>query len=539
MQHSARTTPGASGLAPPARLPTAAKRMLLDRLGPGERPRDADPATVAAALPEGRLPIRSRVSADPADRLAHAAGESLPDWIARRAGRPVIVPDAIAHPNDPDEVRSLLAYAAANGAAVIPRGGGTSVVGGVTPTDTGRPVLVLDLLGLSGIRAFDPRSGLATFGAGTTGPAIEAELGPRGWMLGHLPQSWARATLGGWVAARSVGQQSLGFGRIEALFAGGRVEAPAGTLVLPPHPASAAGPDLRQLVLGSEGRFGVITEATVRAVPLPEEERVPALFLPDWEAGLSAVRTLVQARLPLAMVRLSGSLETSALLARGGRPAVSAALAAYFRLRGLPASPCLVLLAFAGRRRVVNVAEAEARAMLASYGAVRGPGAIGRAWAASREGAFDLRAALWTHGYAVDTLETAADWSRLPTLADAVIGALRGGLAKIDERVVAFGHLSHVYGSGSSLYLTYVYRTAADPDETLRRWRVLKTAASRAIVAGGGTISHQHGVGTDHLPYLEAETGSLGLDVLDAVSRTLDPDGIMNPGVLIPPRPRP
>ena len=539
MQQSARATPGASGMSPPARLPAAARRMLVDRLGHGQRPRDADPATIAAALPVGRLPIRMGVSADPADRLAHAAGESLPDWIARRAGRAAIVPDAVAHPGDPEDVQPLLAYAAASGAAVIPRGGGTSVVGGVTPTHSDRPILVLDLLGLAGLRSFDPHSGLATFGAGTTGPAIEAALGPRGWMVGHVPQSWARATLGGWVAARSVGQQSLGVGRIEALFAGGRVEAPAGTLVLPAHPASAAGPDLRQLVLGSEGRYGVITEATVRAVPLPDEERFPALFLPDWETGLSAVRTLAQARLPLAMVRLSGSLETSALLALGGRPAVSAALAAYFRLRRLPPSPCLVLLALAGRRRVVAAAEAEARAILASHGAVRGPGAIGRAWAASRYGAFDLRAALWTHGYAVDTLETAADWSRLPALADAVIEALRGGLTEIGERVIAFGHLSHVYGSGSSLYVTYVYRTAADPDETLRRWRVLKTAASRVIVAGGGTISHQHGVGTDHLPYLEAEKGRLGVDLLDAVARTLDPDGMMNPGVLIPPRPRP
>jgi alkyldihydroxyacetonephosphate synthase len=510
--------------------------MLVDRLGPGVRPADADPAALAAGLPVGRLPGHPGVSADPTDRLAHAAGESLPDWIARRAGRLPVVPDAVAHPHDEADVRSLLDYAATAGAAIVPRGGGTSVVGGVTPTSADRPVLVLDLLGLSGLRSFDERSGLATFGAGTTGPAVEAALGPRGWTLGHLPQSWERATLGGWVAARSVGQQSLGFGRIEALFAGGRVEAPAGSLMLPAHPASAAGPDLRQLVLGSEGRFGVITVATVRAVPRPDEERVTAVFLPDWDTGLAAARALVQARLPLAMVRLSGSLETSALLALGGRPAVTAALAGYVRLRRLPSSPCLMLLALAGRRRIVRGAEADARAILADHGTVRAPGAIGRAWARSRHAAFDLRAALWTHGYAVDTLETAADWSRLPALADALIGALRGGLAAVDERVVAFGHLSHVYGSGSSLYITYVFRTAAEPAETLHRWQILKSAASRAIVAGGGTISHQHGVGTDHLPYLEAEKGALGLEVLRAVAERLDPDGLMNPGVLIPPR---
>jgi alkyldihydroxyacetonephosphate synthase len=281
----------------------------------------------------------------------------------------------------------------------------------------------------------------------------------------------------------------------------------------------------------------VVTEATVRAVPRPDEERFPALFVPDWETGLAAARALVQARLPLAMVRLSGSLETSALLALGGRPAVSAALAGYFRLRRLPPSPCMLLLALAGRRRIVGAAEADARAILTEHGAIRGPGAIGRAWARSRHGALDLRAALWTHGYAVDTLETAADWSRLPPLADALITALRNGLADIDERVVAFGHLSHLYSSGSSLYVTCVYRVAADPAETLRRWHNLKAAASRAIVAGGGTISHQHGVGTDHLPYLEAEKGALGLDILRAVGKRLDPDGLMNPGVLIPPRP--
>ena len=511
--------------------------MLEARLGPGARPVEPDPADVVAAVRPARLSAHPLVSVDPADRLAHARGESLPDWIALRSGRPGIVPDAVAHPVEADAVRGLLAHAGSVGAAVIPRGGGTGVVGGVTPTRDDRPILTIDLRGLAGLRTFDRTSGLATFGAGTTGPAIEASLGPDGFTLGHIPQSWERSTLGGWVAARSVGQQSLGFGRIEALFAGGTLEAPAGTIALPPHPASAAGPDLRQLVLGSEGRFGIVTEATVRAIPHPERETLPAAFLPSWEAGVAAVRELVQARLPLSMVRLSGPLETAVLIALGGRPAATRALAAYLRLRRLPTAACLALLAITGRSRVVAAAEAEARAVLGRHGAVRAPGAIGRTWAETRFRAVDLRGALWSLGYAVDTLETAVDWTRLPPLADAVVAALRDGLLTDGERVVAFGHLSHLYPSGSSLYVTYVYRVGADPDETLRRWQVLKTAASRAIVAGGGTISHQHGVGTDHLPYLAAEKGELGIDVLEAVRRRLDPDGLLNPGVLLPDRP--
>jgi alkyldihydroxyacetonephosphate synthase len=511
--------------------------MLERRLGPGSPQSDPDPATVVASVRPTRLDPHPSLSTDPADRLAVAHAESLPDWIAVRSGRPGIVPDAVARPTNPDDVPALLAHARSVGAAVIPRGGGTGVVGGTTPTRDDRPILTVDLRGLAGLRGFDARSGLATFGAGTTGPSIEAALEPHGFTLGHVPQSWDRATLGGWVAARSVGQQSLGVGRIEALFAGGRLEAPSGRIELPPHPASAAGPDLRQLVLGSEGRFGILTDATVRAIPRPERETFPAAFLPTWQAGIAAARELVQARLPLAMVRLSGPFETAVLVALGGRPSAAQALAAYLRLRGMPPSPCLLLLAVTGRTRIVAAAEAEAHAILGRHGAVRAPGAIGRTWAATRFRAPDLRALLWSLGYAVDTLETATDWTRLPPLADAVVGALRGGLADIAERVVAFGHVSHVYPSGSSLYVTYVYRVARDPDESLRRWRVLKTAASRAIVAGGGTISHQHGVGTDHLPYLAAEKGELGLDVLEAVRRTLDPDGLLNPGVLLPDRP--
>ncbi|MEO5940910.1 MAG: FAD-binding oxidoreductase, partial [Candidatus Limnocylindrales bacterium] len=359
-----------------------------------------------------------------------------------------------------------------------------------------------------------------------------------GLTLGHYPQSWERATIGGWVAARSAGQQAMGYGRIEALFAGGRVEAPAGTLELAPHPASAAGPDLRQLVLGSEGRFGILTEATVRAVPKPAMEALPAWFLPDWPRAIEAVRAIARAGLPLSMVRLSTPLETATLLALSGGGRAVRALRAYLGLRKVGPEPCLLLVAASGREKLVEQAVREVGSIVRRHAGTGVGGSMGRQWLRNRFRTPDLRDALWDLGYAIDTLETAVDWSHLPDLAAAVGRALRHGLEPVGERVHAFSHLSHVYPSGSSLYATYVFRLAADPDETLDRWRRLKTAASDAIVAHGGTISHQHGVGRDHRSWLAAEKGGLGLSILGDVARRLDPDGLLNPGVLLPGEPR-
>jgi alkyldihydroxyacetonephosphate synthase len=512
-----------------------ALRILIAEIGPGTGHADAELADVVAAVADSRLPDHPLVSRDPEDRVRHARGQSLPDWIALRSGRLGAVPDGVARPAGAGEIRELLAFAAATGASVIPFGGGTSVVGGVTPPSDGGgpPSLTIALDRLAGLAALDERSGLATFGGGTTGPSLEAALGPHGLTLGHLPQSFERSTLGGWVAARSAGQQSLGFGRIEDLFAGGRVEAPAGSLVLPTHPASAAGPDLRQLVLGSEGRLGIVTEAVVRVVPRPRHEAFPAWFLPDWRRAVEAARSIARAGLPLSMVRASTPLETATLLALAGRSRSIGLLRRYLELRRVGPEPSLLLVGASGAERVVESAIREVAGLVRREGGVAVGGSLGRRWIASRFRTPDLRDAAWDAGYALDTLETAVDWTRLPDLAAAVGRALRHGLDELGERVHAFSHLSHVYPSGSSLYATYVFRRSVDPDETLARWRRLKDAASRVIVDHGGTISHQHGVGRDHTMYLPAEKGELGMAVLADVARRFDPDGIMNPGVLL------
>ena len=515
-------------------MASGAVRLLEAEIGPGAPPRDATLGEVVASLGASALADEAGLSIDPVDRIRHARGQSLPDWIALRSGRLGRVPDAIVRPATSGDVRGILELGRRRGAALIPFGGGTSVVGGVMPDlDDDRPSIVVATELLTGLHGLDETSGLATFGAGTLGPDVEAALGPHGLTLGHLPQSWERSTIGGWVATRSAGQQSLGFGRIEELFAGGRLEAPAGSMVLPPHPASAAGPDLRQLVLGSEGRFGILTETIVRVGPKPRVEAVPSWVLGEWPRAVDAARDIARARLPLSMVRLSTPIETATTLALAGEGRGVRALRAYLRFRRVGPEPCLLLVAASGDEKLVELAVREVGSIVRRHGGTGIGGSPGRQWLRSRFQVPDLRDALWELGYAIDTLETAVDWSRLPDLAADLGRTLRHGLDDVGERVHAFSHLSHVYPSGSSLYATYVFRLAADPDETLDRWRRLKDAASEVIVRHGGTISHQHGVGRDHRRWLAGEKGELGLGVLRDVSARLDPDRMMNPGVLL------
>lgn len=511
-----------------------ARRLLADRIGPGTVTTDASLDDVVGTVAAGRLPAHPLVDDAPEGRVRHASGQSFPDWVARRSGRIDGVPDAVAYPADGEAVRDLLRYAAEVGARVIPFGGGTSVVGGVTRPRDEVPHLTVDLGRLAGMQRLGASSGLATFGAGTVGPAIEDALRERGWTLGHYPQSYERSTLGGWVATRSAGQQSLGFGRIEDLFAGGTLEAPAGTLDLPAHPGSAAGPDLRQLALGSEGRLGILTDITVRAVPLPQTESMTAMFLPSWEAALTLARDLVQAGLPMSMVRVLSPAETVVTLTLAGRSARKALMTRYLGMRGVTTDRSLMLIGFSGRRRIVDATRREVSELGRARGGIGVGGALTGAWRRERFRSAGLRDALWAAGYGVDTVETATDWPRLPALQEGIEGRIVAAAATaFDERALVFSHLSHVYPTGASLYTTIIFQLAADPDETLARWTALKAAASSSIVDHGATISHQHGVGRDHAAHLAAEKGALGMDVLRDVARRLDPAGTMNPGALL------
>lgn len=514
-------------------VPATGAELLAAWVGPGQPPRDVRFEQVVAGVPATRLPAHRLVDTDPAARVRHARGQSLPDWIALRSGRIPAFPDGVARPSTPQEVQELITYARDAGVRLIPYGGGTSVVGHINPLPGHAPVLTVNLRRLNSLLHFDATSQLATFGAGISGPELEAQLRARGFTLGHFPQSFELSTLGGWIVTRSSGQQSLRYGRIEQLFAGGTVCTPAGQLILPPLPASAAGPDLRELILGSEGRAGILTDAVVRVTPLPAREDFHAVFFPSFEQGQTAVRTIVQARLPLSMLRLSTAVETTTTLALAGHERLIGVLEQLLALRGVSEGKCMLLLGFTGSNDMVKAMRHAALEITSQHGGVHVGRQFGRQWHKSRFHTPYLRNTLWERGYAVDTLETAVAWSSVDDTIAAIESALRAALEPAGEQVHVFTHLSHVYPYGASVYTTYLFRIAANPDETLRRWQTLKAAASEAVVAAGGTISHQHGVGTDHMPYLEAEKGALGTAVLGDALRRFDPYGIMNPGKLV------
>jgi alkyldihydroxyacetonephosphate synthase len=515
-----------------AHLGPGSRRFLEARVGPGIPPRDATIADVVAAVPPPRVAPDEAISLDPELRVRRARGQSFPDLVELRSGRLEAVPDAVARPRDAAGVRGILDLARATGSRVIPYGGGTSVVGGVSVRRSLDPVITVDLGDMSGIGALDERSGLVTAGSGITGPALADYLSDRDLTIGHEPQSWELATIGGWVAARGSGLRSFGVGRIENLFAGGSLEAPAGTLDMAPFPASAAGPDLRQLVLGSEGRLGILTDVILRTTPLPEVEGMQAWALPGWSAALEAVRAVAQARPGLSVLRLSTPRESRTLLAFADRPSQIRTLTAYLRLRRQPSDWALLLTGVAGRKRLAKAARAEAASIIGRHGGVRIP-ALAETWSRTRFRSPYLRNTLWTLGYGSDTLETATDWARVPGLLARLEAAVATALRARGERVHVFTHLSHLYPTGSSLYVTFMFRLATDPDETLDRWRAIKGAASAVILAEGATITHHHGVGTDHAAYLAAEKGPLGMAALESVVHTFDPEGIMNPGVLL------
>ncbi|GAB3538240.1 FAD-binding oxidoreductase [Noviherbaspirillum agri] len=507
--------------------------FLESRLGPGAPPDDATLEQACAGIPPGRLPHHPLIDASPQTRLRNGFGQSLPDWLKLRYAKLGPLPDGVAFPESSEQVRELLTFAARHNIAIIPYGGGTSVVGHLTAQAGDRAVLTINLSRLSRLIDIDTEAQLATFGAGVAGPDLEAQLRARGYTLGHFPQSFEYSTLGGWIVTRSSGQQSLRYGRIEQLFAGGKVETPRGTLTIPTFPASAAGTDLREMVLGSEGRLGILTEATVRVTPLPKHEEFHAVFFPDWTQAEAAVRSLAQAKLPLSLLRLSNAIETLTTLTLAGHKRLIGALESYLRWRGCGEGKCLLLIGVTRHHDAGSSTLADALRLVRAHRGIHIGQSIGKKWKQNRFRNVYLRNALWQHGYAVDTVETAVDWPRIRTMMHAVEQAAAMALDADGERVHTYTHLSHVYAQGASVYTTFAYRLAGDYERDLARWRRLKSAVSQAIVANGGTISHQHGVGTDHAPYLGAEKGELGLSAMRELFRHFDPQGLMNPGKLV------
>ena len=357
---------------------------------------------------------------------------------------------------------------------------------------------------------------------------------PQGLTLRHFPQSFEFSTLGGWLATRSGGHYATLHTHIDDFVESLRVVTPTGVSEAWRLPGSGAGPSPDRLFLGSEGILGIITEATVRISALSEMEVFHAFFFASFEEGVAAARAIVQSGARLSMIRLSTAEETEITLALAGHERLIGLLERFLAVRGVGHHRCMLLLGFTGERSMVDASRRRAFFLARASGGVHVGQVFGKEWLKSRFRTPYLRNTLWESGYAIDTVETATSWDAIPGMVAAVNAALDHALDGEGERVHAFTHLSHLYPYGSSIYTTFLFRIAGDPNVTLARWRRLKAAVSQAIVNNGGTISHQHGVGTDHAPYLAGEKGALGLSTLRALFAQFDPSETMNPGKLLP-----
>jgi alkyldihydroxyacetonephosphate synthase len=522
-------------------LPKPARRYLTKELGWNPRPTPPVPVEEIRLTPS-RLPEAAatrltellgaeNVHTDRESRLRRAGGKSYLDLLRRREGDASDAPDAVVLPGTTEETAAVLAACSELGVVVVPFGGGTSVVGGLAGIDPDdRPSIALDLSRMASVQALDVPSSLVTVGPGMRGPALEEALGKQGLTFGHLPQSWEFATVGGYAATRSAGQNSTGVGRFDELVAGLTLATPSGVLELGHPPASAAGPDLLGLALGSEGTLGVITELRLRVRPTPQTSAYEGWSFRSWAAGRATLQRLARHDLLPDIVRLSDADETRAnLLMAAGTGAKL--LRRTLKARG-HGDGCLLVLGWEGVPELVRARKKAAASVLRDGGAIRLGSRVGESWKSHRFAAPYLRDRLLDSGLLVETLETAATWTALPTVYDSVRRALREALTRDGRRPLIMSHVSHGYPTGASLYVTVL----ADRDDALpiQQWLTAKRAATDALLGAGGTLTHHHAVGADHRPWLEREVGPLGVEVLRAVKERLDPQGICNPGVLLP-----
>jgi alkyldihydroxyacetonephosphate synthase len=507
----------------------AAAGGLAQHLGFGSAEPERPVELAAIVLPASRLPpppatLAEVCAVDHDERVRHAYGRAYRDVVRAFRGRIDHAPDVVARPRDEAEVERVLAWAADVGAAVIPFGGGTSVVGGVEArVGSGYAgVVTLSLAELDRVLEVDAVSGASRIQAGALGPQLEEQLAPHGLTLRHFPQSFQLSTLGGWIATRAGGHFATGETHVDDLVESVRAVAPVGVWESRRLPGSGAGPSPDRLLLGSEGTLGVITEAWVRVRPKPTERASRAVRFADFAAGAAAVRAVVQAGLQPSNCRLVDAREAALTFAGDG-------------------SCALLVLGFESAGAPVQERMTAALALCAEHGGTweeQAEGSRGGATGAWREAflrAPYLRDVFVAMGVLSETFETAITWERFDAFCEAVKDATR---AAVREACGAEGavtcRVTHAYPDGAAPYFTVL--APARRGEEVAQWDAIKRAAAGAVIAGGGTITHHHAVGRDHRPWYDAQRPDPFAAALRGAKAAVDPAGLLNPGVLIDPR---
>lgn len=472
-------------------------------------------------------------STTPYDRASHTYGKSYRDLIRGLRGNFARAPDLVVRPRDDAELEAVLEWCSTEALAVIPYGGGTSVTGGVEADvgDRFRAVVSLDLSERARLLDVDPTSRTARIEAGATGPALEAQLRAHGLTLRHYPQSFEHSTLGGWIATRAGGHFATLYTHIDELVSSVRMISPAGTFATRPLPASGAGPSPERLVLGSEGTLGVITEATVRVQARPRFRARADVVFPSFAEGAKAARAIAQSGLYPSNCRLLDEREVML----HGVGAGGAVLLLAFESADHPLGPwidrALALARDHGGRGEAQLSDRGAgEATVEATGASRGDAASAE-WRAAFLDAPYLQTTLVSVGLLADTFETACPWSRFDALHTDVVASVKAVMRRSGRRGIVSCRFTHVYPDGPAPYYTFVVPAIRGGE--LEQWQELKAAASEALLRNGATITHHHAVGRMHRPWYDRERPELFGRILEAAKRTLDPAGVLNPGVLI------
>jgi alkyldihydroxyacetonephosphate synthase len=501
-------------------------------------PEPSLPEGLAAALTEAVG--EERVSADPLDRVVHARGKSLRDLVRHRRGDVGRVPDLVVRPGEEEEIVAVLRAALDFDAVVIPYGGGTNISGSLeVPALESRAVISVDLGRMDRVLAIDEASRLARAQPGVFGPALEQQLNARGWTLGHFPDSFTHSTLGGWIATRSSGMQSDKYGDVADLTRAVRVVTPAGTLVTRPVPSTSTGPSVREMVLGSEGRLGIISEATVHVHRVPERRTILGYLFPSWPEALAAMRDIAASEASPSVTRVSDAYETRFSFATRKAPTAldrlkSKGLQAYLqRRRGFDLDAmCLAFIGYEGTKGHVATQRKLVGRIVGRHGGLcigSGPGAL------YDQKKFDtpyIRDYLLDRGAPADVSETSAAWSVLPELYGNVMAAAHGAFDDLRVHGYIMCHLSHSYHGGACLYFTFAFKPSGERD-ALDEYDVVKSAIQQTFVDSGATLSHHHAVGTEHARWLEEDISAPGVAMLRALFDGVDPNANLNPGKIV------
>jgi alkyldihydroxyacetonephosphate synthase len=477
-----------------------------------------------------------QLTSDDEERLLHSYGKSYPDLFRVRRGEVLRAPDMVCLPEKHEDVELIVRAAHANNVCLIPFGGGTNIVGGVNPMDAqDRMVVSLDLRRMNRLLALDPVSMTATIQAGALGPKLEADLQAKGFSLGHCPDSFEYSTLGGWLATRSAGMQSDAYGKIEDMVVALRLVTPSGTLVTRPVPASSAGPDLNQWVVGSEGVLGVITEATMRVHRAPAVKDYRGFLFRNFEEGVAAIRECLDRGFIPSMFRLQDSGETELAFQlkspkQGLEALIQKPIKRYLKAKGYT-QPCIMVVGFEGDEDSVRAIRGTALGILRKHRAFPLGRGVGKTWSKDKYNVPYLRDFIMDYGCMADVAETAATWSNVLPLYHGAIRATQDQFAKDKISGYVGCHISHTYKTGACLYFTYA--TLQKAGRELEHYYGYKRRITEAFLENGGTLSHHHAIGCEHLPWMEREIGATGLQALRAVKKSLDPKGIFNPGKLL------